>query len=194
MEKVTNKDIERFLAVSSGSGDGSGSGSGYGDGSGDGSGDGILYYNGRKVYNVDGINTIFESVHGNHAKGFILNSDLTLTPCYVAKFENWFAHGATLHEAEIDARNKAIKEMPTEQRIDAFLKALPVGEPIPAKVLFEWHSILTGSCRMGRLQFCKEHGINLNRDKFTVDEFISLTENSFGSEVIRQLKETINKH
>ena len=45
---------------------------------------------------------------------------------------------------------------------------------------------------MGRRQFCEAHNIDINKDKFTVAEFIKLTEHSFGSDVIRQLKETIN--
>ena len=71
----------------SGYGDGSGSGSGYGSGSGSGSGDGsgsgIAEYNGVAVYRIDGVPTLIASVRGNIARGQILNSDLTTTPCYV---------------------------------------------------------------------------------------------------------------
>ena len=56
--------------------------SGSGDGSGD--GDGIKTFNGDKVYIIDGIPTIIKHVHGNVAKEYILNDDLTLTETFVA--------------------------------------------------------------------------------------------------------------
>ena len=48
---------------------------------------------------VDGVQTIIKSVHDNIARGFILQNDLTLKPCYIVKEQNKFAHGSTLHEA-----------------------------------------------------------------------------------------------
>ena len=183
----------------SGSGSGYGSGYGYGDGYGDGSGSGsgsgsgVKTFNGRSVYRVDGVETIFESIHGNYAKGFILNSNLTLTPCWIAKYEDYFAHGATLREAQADAHTKALKEMSTEERLAAFKEAHPDTEHrYPASDLFEWHGILTGSCNMGRRQFCRERDINIDKDAFTVREFIEMTKDSFGCDVIAQLKEVYN--
>ena len=75
----------------SGFGDGSGFGSGFGDGSGSGDGsgngdvNGIKSFCGKEVYLIDDMQTIIESVRGNIAKGYILQSDLTLTPCHVVK-------------------------------------------------------------------------------------------------------------
>jgi hypothetical protein len=40
---------------------------------------------------------------------------------------------------------------------------------------------------MGRKQFCQEHGINLDSDKFTVQQFIKLTINAYGGDIIKQL-------
>ena len=191
--------IEKWLKFSSGYGDGSGDGSGYGYGDGSGygygygSGYGVKEYNGRRVYKVDGVQTIFESIHGNYAKGFILNSDLTLIPCYIARYEDYYAHGDTLREAQADAHTKALKKMSTEERLAAFKKAHPDTEHhYPARDLFEWHGIITGSCNMGRRQFCSDRGIDIERDSFTVAEFIDMTLHSFGSDVIRQLKELYN--
>ena len=88
-----------------GSGDGYGDGSGYGsgdgsgDGSGYGSGDGVKSINGNPIYVVDNIPTIITNVKGNIAKGFILHTDLSLTPCFIVKKNNQFSHGNTLHEA-----------------------------------------------------------------------------------------------
>ena len=217
MEKVSEKDIEQFLAIGygygygygsgsgygsgygygygSGSGYGSGDGSGYGSGDGSGDGSGIKVLNGQKVYKVDGINTIFESIHGTYAKGFILKSDLTLEPTFIVKCGDYFAHGATLREALDEAAEKYEQYMPVEERIEHFIKEFPdKNAKIPAKKLFNWHHILTGSCKQGRLSFCEAHDIDLERDEFTMDEFIELTENSYGSDVIRKLKKAIYKH
>ena len=116
--------IKQFLSIGSGygSGDGSGDGSGYGSGdgygygsgygsgdvSGDGSGygDGIKSINGNSIYVVDNIPTIITNVKGNIAEGFILQSDLSLTPCFIAKENNQFSHGNTLHEAFESLREK----------------------------------------------------------------------------------------
>ena len=44
---------------------------------------------------------------------------------------------------------------------------------------------------MGRESFVKNHDLNME-DEFTVDEFIELTENDYGSEIIKKLKEVWN--
>ena len=87
--------IKEFLAARSGDGYGSGSGSGFGGGG----GDGIKKYDGEDVHMIDGVQTIITAVHGNIAKGTILQEDLTLTPCFVAKVDGFFAHGETARAA-----------------------------------------------------------------------------------------------
>ena len=176
--------IKRILAIGDGYGSGDGSGYGYGDG------DGIAEFNGKKVYQVDGVPTLIDSIHGNYAKGRILNSDFTLTPCFIAKVENSFAHGETLRQAMNDATNKAMENMPMENRIAKFREAYPdADKKIPARELYDWHHILTGSCEMGRNQFASDHGIDIDKDSFSVKEFIQLTKQSYGSEAIKQLAE-----
>ena len=183
-----------------GSGDGSGygssDGSGYGYGSGDGSGYGYGYgsglktFNGHKVYMIDNIATLIYNIHSNMATGVIVLRDMTLKPCYIAKVDNYFAHGETAHQAAQDANSKYLQNMPEEDRISAFIDAHPsVEEKYPASDLFEWHNTLTGSCRFGRESFCKERGIDVEKDSFTVLEFIHLTESSYGGGVIKKLKE-----
>ena len=178
----------------SGSGfcDGDGSGSGSGDGSGSGSGDGdgsnILSFNKDRVDDVDGVQTIIKSVRGNIAKGFILNKDLTLTPCYIAKSGNYFAHGETLKKAVADAVKKRLNNMPIEEKIAEFRKEFKKGVKYSGRQFFDWHGKLTQSCEMGRNSFCGNKGINLD-DMFTVAEFIELTKNEYGSDVIKKLAE-----
>ena len=137
---------------------------------------------------IDGVATVIYSVHGNIARGVTVRGDLGLEPCYVAKVENYFAHGETAKEAVEDARSKYMQDMPEEDRIKAFVEAHPsLGRLFSAKDLFEWHNMLTGSCRFGRETFCKEKGINLETDSFTVKEFVELTEDSYGGSVIKKI-------
>ena len=180
-----------------GSGSGSGSGSGYGDGSGYGSGDGSGYgiksINGQLIYVIDSTPTIIESAVSNYAKGFVLLYDLTLKPCYIAKVGDYFAHGATLKQAFEDATSKYSKNTPLEDRINLFLEHFKIDKTYLAIEFFKWHNTLTGSCEFGRRNFCQERGIDIDKDYLTITDFIRLTENSYGSEVIKLLKEKINQ-
>ena len=174
-----------------GDGYGYGGGSGYGDGYGDGYGygDGIKTYDGRPVWQIDGVQTILTSVFGRFAKGYILRKDLTLAPCYVAKQGSCFAHGATLQDAITAVSDKLFDDMPEEERIAEFWKCHEKGVKYPASDLYDWHHRLTGSCEMGRKTFAAERGIDLNSDMFTVAEFVELCGKSYGGKIIRKLAE-----
>lgn len=174
-----------------GCGDGSGDGSGYGSGYGLGDcyGSGLKSINGKKIYIVDSINITISHIHGNTAKGTIVNNDLTETPCYIVKEGKYFAHGKTLAEANASLQDKLFEKMPAEERIAAFWKCHKKGVKYPTKDFFEWHHKLTGSCLMGRQQFAKDHDVDLEGE-MTVEDFINLTENSFGGDIIKRLKES----
>ena len=180
----------------SGSGNGCGSGNGYDKGSGSGNGDGSGYgsgfgniksFDGKDVFLIDGIQTIITAIFGNVAKGYILENDLTLTPCYVAKSGNTFAHGNTLKEAIDALHDKLFDDMPEEDRIAEFFKTHSPGVKYPAKDLFVWHNRLTGSCEAGRMSFARSHDIDLGNDTFTIEEFVSLCKDSYGGETIKKL-------
>ena len=183
----------------SGSGDGyafgdcygSGYGSGYGDYDGSGFGDcygsGLKSINGKKIYMIDGIAITISHIHGNIAKGTIVNRDLTETPCYIVKEGKYFAHGKTLAEAHTALQDKLFNKMPVEKRIAKFWTCHKRGIKYPTKDFFEWHHKLTGSCLMGRQQFAKDHGVDLEGE-MTVEEFIELTKNSFGGDIIKKLE------
>ena len=202
MEEV----IKQFLLTSSGSGSGSGdgdgfgsgSGSGYGDGFGsgygdgygygDGSGDGIKSYNGHEVYIIDDMQTIIYSVHGNIARGAIINTDLTLADCYIAKCGDYFAHGETAKQAMADAQSKAWQDKPIEERIDYVVERYPdVDVPIEHSALFSLHTFLTGSCLFGRKEFAKAHLLDPEHGAMTMRTFIHLTKDAYGGDNIRQL-------
>lgn len=174
----------------SGYGNGNGSGDGFADGSGfgNGSGNGVDSFEGKPVHLIDGVQTIIEHIKGSFAKGFLLNSDFTLTPCYVVKGNGYFAHGKTIKDAMKSLRKKIFENMNREKSIEAFLDMFKKGERYPGMDFFEWHYYLTGSCLMGREAFVKNNELNLDA-MYTVDEFIAVCENDYGSDVIKQLKE-----
>ena len=210
MEMLEDR-INAFLSVNYGYGSGYGSGRGSGGGNGDGSdccyrwgcgdgngdgygwgygdGNGVKDINGNHVYIVDGIQTIIKSVRSNIAQGFVLQSDLTLKPCYIVKERNKFAHGDTLHDAFSALQEKLYDDSTEEERIEAFRKKFPEYDtPYPNRDLFAYHHVLTGSCRMGRESYCKDKGIDLDGST-TVREFIELTKGSYGGDVICKLPE-----
>ena len=184
-----------------GCGSGDGSGDGWGCGSGDGSGDGwgdgsgydsgITMFCGRAVYMIDHIATVINNVRGNVARGFIVNQDLTTSPCVVVKSGNLFAHGDTLKDAESALQEKIFDNMDVEDKVEAFRERFEPGVKYPAKDFYDWHHKLTGSCEFGRNAFAKDHGIDLDNDEFTVEEFVELTKDSYGGEVIRKIMEEI---
>lgn len=217
MEEIINK----FLTISSGSGNdngygdddgyGCGNGSGYGNDFGDGygygfgsgfddgngscydDGYGIKKYEEHFVYFIDGIQTLIYSVHGNYAKGAIINSDLTLSSCFIAKESDCFAHGETLQEAVEAAHAKTIQKLPVKERIDKFIQEYPnKNKKHSGREFFEWHHILTGSCEMGRKQFCKDNNIGIDAE-YTPMEFLNICKDAYGGDVIKQIIKQYNK-
>ena len=194
-----------------GSGAGAGSGSGYNSASGSGSADasggscsggfcdasgyggsysvvfGIKSYVRNPVHYIDAIPTIIQSIRGNIAKCLILKPELTTTPCFVVKVGNCFAHGNTIKEALTDAQAKHFNELPEDERLQAFADAHEWGVEYPDKDFYDWHSILTGSCKMGRDVFAKEHGLEKLDGKHTVEWFVDLTKDAYGGETIRRI-------
>lgn len=117
-----------------------------------------------------------------------MRADLTLEPCYVFKQDNIFAHGGTLREAHTALMDKLLEKMPIEDRVAAFVDAHQAEKSYSNTDFFEWHHRLTGSCKAGREAFAADHQVNMGSAS-TVSEFIALTENAYGGDIIRQLKE-----
>lgn len=178
-----------------GTGNGHGCGSGFGYGSGTGTGYGTGYGSGIKKYNqseihlIDEIQTILTSVCGNLAKGYILKEDLTLSPCFIAKGNGYFAHGETAKEAREALEEKIFSKMDTEEAIDRFLQEFDFDKKYPARDFYIWHNRLTGSCEMGRNYFIAKHGIDLDQDTYTVQEFIDMVKDDYGGEIILKIRE-----
>ena len=100
-----------------GRGDGSGYGYGYGDGTGRGDGSGIKNINGYNVYEVDRVPTIFTHIHGNVARGYMLERNVILKPCYIVKGNGYFAHGETLQEAQSALEERIIYNIEEEEEV-----------------------------------------------------------------------------
>ena len=191
-------DYGNGLGDSNGSGDGSGFSEGYGSEDGDGEGGDVSVMNiktfmGHIIDYIDGVPTIITHIHNNVAIGFIIGFDMTLIPCYVAKAGNSFAHGKTLKDAVKDAETKEMGEMPIEERIEKFIEVFgSMDSEHTGKEFYDWHHILTGSCRMGRDKFCEENGIDLTK-KYSVRYFLNITKNSYGGETIKQISELMKE-
>ena len=110
----------------------------------------------------------------------------------MAKARNCFAHGENLKTAQEALEEKLFADMNVEEKIDKFIEKFKLNIKYPAKDFYDWHNKLTGSCEMGRKAFAKDHDIDIDNDKMTVEEFIKLTKNSFGGSVIKQLAENLN--
>ena len=158
------------------------SGYGYGNGSG-----GIKNICGARVHIIDGIPTIIRSIHGNAAAGGVLCEDMNLRKCYVVKGGGFFAHGETLREAQKALERKMLNHMPTAERIAEFISRFEPGKKYAARLYYDWHHILTGSCKMGREAFARDHGYDLDKDELTPKEFMELTKDAYGGSVIREL-------
>jgi hypothetical protein len=129
------------------------------------------------------------SIKGDILKGAIIKNNTRLENCYVVKNDKYFSHGKTLKEAYKSLEAKVIRNLPIKDLITKFKDKFPfLTIKYKAKDLFDWHFNLTGSCEYGRILFIKNRDINLKKDKFTIKEFIELTINEYGGDVIRQLK------
>ena len=162
----------------------------YGNGNGNSYSDRIKNINGYDVYRVDDIPTIFTHIHGNIAKGYILEQNVILKPCYIVKGNGYFAHGETLRDAQFALEEKILSGMDIRKKIKLFKeKFSDVNKKYLVKDFYQWHHILTGSCEMGRKSFARNHDIDIENDMMTVKEFISLTEDAYRGKIIKELKE-----
>ena len=192
-----------------GSGNGCGCGSSWGSGDGDGEGhvcgydyvcgsiygyvcndgsfhsDGIKAINGQQVYQIDNISTLIDVCHDTYAMGRILYSDLTTEKCFIVKQDGKFAHGKTLREARDALLEKMFDDMPERERIEKFVESHDLHKRYPNLDFFSWHHRLTGSCLQGRTAFAQDHGIVLD-GSMTTKEFLELTKDSYGGDIIRR--------
>ena len=158
-----------------------------GYGCGNSCGFGLKNINGNTIHIIDNMPTIITFVHSNIAKGFIVQSDLRLIPCYIVRDGDKFAHGNTLRNAFNALQEKLYNDSTEEERIAAFKSKFPKYDvKYSNRDLFTYHHILTGSCIMGRETFITDKGLSLD-DKTSVREFVELTKNAYGGDIIKKL-------
>ena len=201
---MDEKIIEEWLKNSSSSGEGFGRGEGYGYGEGydfgygdgdgrgygEGCGDGrgIKYFNKERVWQIDSMPTIIKQIHGNIAKGFILNQDFTLEKTYIAKGHNYFAHGTTIQEAIQILEEKIFDAMDIEEKIIEFKNKFDRNKKYSGHEFFTWHHNLTGSCLQGRNSFVENNNIDLDK-MYSVSEFLQIVKGAYGWGALKQLEE-----
>lgn len=79
-----------------------------------------------------------------------------------------------------------------EEEINEFIESFDnLVKKYKAMLFYERHYKLTGSCNLGRKSFADTNNIDLQKDKFTVQEFINLTKNSYGDDIILKLEKKI---
>lgn len=139
------------------------------------------------IFEIDDIQTAITHIKDDIAKGFILNGDFTIDPCYIVKGNGFFAHGKTIREAQRALTEKYMEDMGEDEVIEKFMAEFEHGKKYKGTVFFDWHHYLTGSCLMGREAFVKNHGLDLEAE-YTVDGFIELCEDDYGGEIIKKLK------
>lgn len=88
-------------------------------------------------------------------------------------------------------QEKIFEDLKPEESIQEFRKQFNNVDKYKGNEFYRWHHILTGSCKMGRDNFVKNHKIDLSH-KFTVKEFIKICENDYGNNIIKRLKEFYN--
>lgn len=151
----------------------------------------VLTYNGEPVYVVDGIPCVFKTVHDVWAKVDVINrKDFTARTAFIGKCKGFFAHGETLRMALQDAKGKYYRSVDFEAKKEE-LKVLfsrSADNKLPVSTLYEWHGMLTGSCRFGRDEFMRTHALK-DDDRLTLNEFVDLTAAHFGGEKIKELLE-----
>lgn len=151
----------------------------------------VLTYNGEPVYVVDGIPCVFKTVHDVWAKVDVINrKDFTARTAFIGKCKGFFAHGETLRKALQDAKAKYFRNIDFESKKEELkrLFSRSADKKLPVSILYEWHGILTGSCRFGRDEFMRTHALK-DDDRLTLNEFVDLTAAHFGGDKIQKLTE-----
>jgi hypothetical protein len=107
---------------------------------------------------------------------------------FVGRYETAIAHGKTIRKAIEAARNKYFSELDFDGQKERLLAEFEKKKKLSVKELYRWHGILTGSCEYGRSLFQDEHGLK-DDDELSLDEFVKLTKDSYGGDIIARLVE-----
>lgn len=167
---------------------------------------GIREIEGYKVY-YEGIcpNTalIFQNVHGNVAKGYIVRLNTQLVPCYMMKREGKFAYGETPFDTLVALKEQLYYHSSKFERFEAFMKKFPEYDFPYSNVdlVVYYHIVLpdrkagfiltdNGLTHFGAMAACErflaDHGLSLN-GATTVREFLQLTKEDYNDGIVQKL-------
>lgn len=167
---------------------GRGRGSGYGSGDGSGHASGSGHACGYRIKGYFAIDNILCKLLNQKRGSYKVETFPQRKICYLADYQGEIAHGDTLREAQEEAKRKYFSGLTFEENKKRFLQEFEKKQKLSGKDLYEWHGILTGSCKFGRDRFCEQHNIDL-RKKYTLREFVEIVKDDFGGDKIKQLLE-----
>lgn len=143
-------------------------------------------FNGNDVYYVDNIPCYFLAIKDGLAKVKIIKDDFTTEVRYISKQGNLFAHGKTKEEASQSVLDKHFASLSFAEKKSEFIKKFKKNDKHKANIFFDWHHILTGSCKSGRLDFIQSRGISLESE-MTVLDFLQVTQNEYNGAIIKEI-------
>lgn len=173
-----------------GYGNGMGNGRGYGSGDGvtkaiggngytyiepivlsqGGNGIGIKYLNGHEVKNINGVPTIVTDKHTDYSKAYKLHHNIHLDPCFISECNGYIEHGKTMEEAAMAATLTYFRKIPLALRVEEFIKHYPDPNAVTTmKEFCVWHGRLTGSCEIGRSEFCFQNNLPPSKEVVVIE-------------------------
>ena len=129
-------------------------------------------WNDRSYIKVDDMFTAVDSHHGNVYRVHKLNSSEQLY--LVTDSENHWAHGRTLQEARADLIFKI------NDRDTSVYRNMSLNDTITYEEAIAAYRTITGACAAGTRDFIENRLPKPHKEKYTVQEMITLTENEYG--------------
>ena len=129
-------------------------------------------WNDSSYIKVDDMFTAVDSHHGNVYRVHKLNSSEQLY--LVTDSENHWAHGRTLQEARADLIFKI------NDRDTSVYRNMSLNDTITYEEAIAAYRTITGACAAGTRDFIENRLPKPHKEKYTVQEMITLTENEYG--------------
>ena len=129
-------------------------------------------WNDRSYIKVDDMFTAIDSHHGNVYRVHKLNSREQLY--LVTDGENHWAHGSTLQDARADLIFKI------NDRDTSVYKNMSLDDTLTYEEAIAAYRTITGACAAGTRDYIENRLPKPHKEKYTVQEMITLTENEYG--------------
>ena len=151
----------------------------------------IVKYAEYEIHNINGNAVAITQEHGRAKRGVALSPSLNKHDCYVITFGESFGIGDNLHDAYEDVKRVITSKTTHVQKGYDWAQFVVDRYPdvdalIPNLELLELHNIITNSCSSGIQTFAAQHGIDIDGSS-SMRTFITLTKDSFGSDVIKSI-------